>query len=95
MNVISLNNLWTYLQGLSLTASNKKWLAKHLYEAAKKETETSIEPLALAREWESDPTLMTEEEFFAKLDRAEEQHRRGEGVRFTNREEMNVWLNSL
>lgn len=35
MNAISLNNLWTYLQGLTLTASNKRWLADHLYESAK------------------------------------------------------------
>jgi hypothetical protein len=34
MNTISLNNLWSYLQGLTLSASNKKWLADHLYEAA-------------------------------------------------------------
>ena len=39
MNAVSLNNLLSYLQGLSLTASNKKWLADHLYEAAKEETE--------------------------------------------------------
>lgn len=37
MNAISLNNLWSYLQGLTLTASNKKWLADHLYESAKAE----------------------------------------------------------
>ena len=37
MNAISLNNLWSYLQGLTLTASNKRWLADHLYESAKKE----------------------------------------------------------
>ena len=37
MNAISLNNLWTYLQGLTLTTSNKKWLADHLYEAVKAE----------------------------------------------------------
>lgn len=49
----------------------------------------------LAREQQPDPTLMTEEAFFAKLDRAEEQFRRGEGIRFSNREEMNDWLNSL
>lgn len=42
-----------------------------------------------------DETLMTKEEFFAKIERAEEQCRRGEGTRFTNREEMNRWLNSL
>ena len=34
MNAISLNNLWSYLQGLSLTASNQRWLASHLMEAA-------------------------------------------------------------
>ena len=32
MNTLSLNNLWSYLQGLSLTTDNKKWLAEHLYE---------------------------------------------------------------
>ena len=31
---MSLNNLWNYLQGLSLTASNQRWLANHLIEAA-------------------------------------------------------------
>jgi hypothetical protein len=34
MNAISLNNLWSYIQGLSLTASNQRWLASHLMEAA-------------------------------------------------------------
>lgn len=38
MNTLSLNSLWTYLQSLSLTASNKKWLAEHLFEAAKAES---------------------------------------------------------
>ena len=32
MNAVSMNNLWTYLQGLSLTASNRKWLAERLVE---------------------------------------------------------------
>ncbi len=36
MNVMSLNHLWSYLQGLSLTASNQRWLADHLLEAAEK-----------------------------------------------------------
>lgn len=34
MNAVSLNHLWSYLQGLSLTASNQRWLASHLIEAA-------------------------------------------------------------
>ena len=32
MNSVSMNNLWTYLEGLSLTASNRKWLADKLVE---------------------------------------------------------------
>ncbi len=34
MNAISLNNLWNYLQGLSLTASNQRWLGEKLIEAS-------------------------------------------------------------
>ncbi len=40
-------------------------------------------------------TLLSEEEFFTKVDEAKEQIRRGEGIKFTNREEMNKWLQSL
>ena len=32
MNAVSMNNLWAYLQGLSLTASNRKWQAERLIE---------------------------------------------------------------
>jgi hypothetical protein len=35
MNAISLNNLWIYLQGLSLSASNQRWLGERLIEASK------------------------------------------------------------
>lgn len=35
MNAVSLNNLWNYLQGLSLTASNQQWLGERLIEASK------------------------------------------------------------
>ncbi len=41
MNAVSLNSLWTYLQSLTLTTNNKKWLADHLYEAAKEETKAA------------------------------------------------------
>ena len=34
MNTAALNNLWSYLQGLSLTATNQRWLASPLMEAA-------------------------------------------------------------
>ena len=42
-----------------------------------------------------DPTLMTKEEFFAKIERAEKEIAEGKGVTFTNRNDMNAWLNSL
>ena len=44
MNAISLNNLWNYLQGLSLTASNQRWLASHLTEAAESVEKKLIPP---------------------------------------------------
>ncbi len=34
MNTVSLNHLWSYLQGLSLTASNQRWLSERLSEAS-------------------------------------------------------------
>ena len=38
------------------------------------------------------PTLMTKEEFFAKLDRAEEQVQRGEYVSFDSVEELDRYI---
>ena len=42
-----------------------------------------------------DPTLMTKEEFFAKIDKAEAEIAEGKGITFTNKDDMNAWLNSL
>jgi len=42
-----------------------------------------------------DPTLMTEEEFFARVDKAEKEIAEGKGITFTNKDDMNAWLNSL
>ena len=42
MNAVSLNNLWTYLQGLPLTASNQQWLGERLFEASKADEESKI-----------------------------------------------------
>jgi len=42
-----------------------------------------------------DQTLMTKEEFFARIDKAEQEIAEGKGVTFTNKEDMNAWLNSL
>ena len=32
MNTAALNNLWAYIKGLSLSYSDRKWLADHLVE---------------------------------------------------------------
>lgn len=32
MGTVSINNLWSFIQGLSLTASDRKWLAVKLLE---------------------------------------------------------------
>ena len=49
----------------------------------------------LVAEKKADPTEMTREEFFRRIDEGREQIRRGECVRFSDRDEMNKWLNSL
>lgn len=45
MNTLSMNNLWNYLQGLSLTASNQRWLAERLLESSEKGSATKEEPM--------------------------------------------------
>lgn len=42
-----------------------------------------------------DPTLMTEEEFFAKVDKSLEQARQGRVHRINSKEELDHFLNSL
>lgn len=73
----------TFMRNLSIIAEDET-LAKRLVKYVKK----LAEPKA-------DPTLMTKEEFFARVDEAREQIRRGECKRFTNHEQMSAWLNSL
>ena len=44
---------------------------------------------------QQDPTLMTKEEFFAKVDRAKAQYERGEYKTIHSHEELEAFLNSL
>lgn len=37
MTITALNNLWTYIQTLSLTKKNREWLAARLVEKTEKE----------------------------------------------------------
>ena len=49
----------------------------------------------LVAEKQADPTLMTKEEFFARVDKAEKEIAEGKGFTFTNKDDMNAWLDSL
>ena len=49
MNAVSLNNLWSYLQGLSLSASNQRWLGENLIEASTGYTATTEEDMKLKK----------------------------------------------
>jgi len=49
----------------------------------------------LAKQKTNDPTYMSKEEFLAKLERSERQIAEGQGVTFTNVDQMNAWLNAL
>lgn len=49
----------------------------------------------LAKEKAKDPTLMTKEEFFARVDEARREYDEGKYRAFSSVEEMNAWLNSL
>ena len=49
----------------------------------------------LIAEKKADPTLLSEEEFFARVDEAREQIKQGKSISFSNPQEMNRWLNSL
>ena len=64
------------------------------------EDESMLERVAkyvrkLAKQMTEDPTCMTKEEFFARIDEAEREIAEGKGITFTNQAEMNAWLNAL
>lgn len=42
-----------------------------------------------------DPTLMSKEEFFAKIDEAKREYEEGNYIAFDNIDDMHAWLNSL
>ena len=78
MTTFALNNLWTYIKGLSLKRSDREWLANKPLEPSEKELETKRqqefvkeslyraldEVEAAKREGRK---LMTEEEFIEEL----------------------------
>ena len=65
MNAASLNNLWSYIQGLSLTASNRRWLVERLTEPLEKEASVP-------------PVLQTWDEALSNLDESEKEFESGD-----------------
>ena len=49
----------------------------------------------LVTEKQADSTLMTKEDFFDRVDEAEKEIAEGKGITFTNKDDMNAWLDSL
>ncbi len=81
MNALQLNaDIYNSLSVISLDEGLLKRAATYLKKIAQKK---------------KDETLMTKEEYFAKIDCAMQQAERGEGREFSSKEEMNAWLNSL
>lgn len=81
MNASSLNNLWGYLQGLSLTANNQRWLAEKLTESAQL-NDIQEHDVDTIEKIEDDITPYTIEELNARIDEAEAEIDRGEGKSF-------------
>ena len=81
MTAIQLNaQIWRDMAEIADSEQLMKQLAKYLKKLVAKK---------------QDPTLMTKEDFFKRVDEAREEIRQGKGKRFSNPEEMNAWLNSL
>lgn len=74
------------LRNLSILAESEEMFAR----AAK-----YLRKLVKEKQQQADPTCMSKEEFFRKLDEAEENISKGKGRTFTNQDDMNVWLNAL
>jgi hypothetical protein len=85
MTAVQLNNMNIELwQSIGAIADDEP-LMRRLTRYAKK----------LVKEKQEDPTLMSEEDFFARVDKAEQEITEGKGISFSNLDDMNAWLNSL
>lgn len=76
MTTVAMNNLLNYIAGLNLSQRNRMWLADKIVNLPKKEKVVK------------DPTLMTKEEFLARVDEA----RKGEGSRMLPEEDLTHFL---
>ena len=72
------------LRNLGIIAEDKKTLSKVAKYLRR-----------MAKQIANDPTLMSKEEFFARVEEAEKDIKEGKGITFTNKSVMNAWLNAL
>ena len=84
MTAVQLNAMNTELWQSICAIADSEPLMKRLTRYAKK----------LVKE-KNDPTLMSKDEFFRRIDESKQQYERGEYTRFSDKEEMEKWLNSL
>ena len=85
MTSVAMNNLWTYIQGLNLSARNRTWLAEKLTEA------TNAEKTAK----QGDPTQMTHEEFLDRVEEARVQYGQGRYYEMLPGENLDDFLNRV
>ncbi len=85
MNTSAINSYSAdILQGLGAISGNEAALARVAKYVRR-----------VVKEQEKNPTLMSEEEFFAMLERGEEKYRQGKTKQINSVEELNTFLNSL
>lgn len=65
MSTFALNKLWEYIQALSLSSANKRWLADKLIESSQKDTSTASWTSEFKGKWQDDN--MTAEEFVREI----------------------------
>jgi len=51
MTTLAINKLWSFLQSLSLTANNERWLAERLLESADAKSRKKKETKPIACSW--------------------------------------------
>ena len=85
MTSVAMNNLWTYIQGLNLSARNRTWLAEKLTEA------TNAEKAAK----QGAPTQMTHEEFLDRVEEARVQYGQGRYYEMLPGENLDDFLNRV
>ena len=79
MSTTALQNVWDGIRAYNLTTANKRWLAEHLWEQVRIETQEQVEPYTMT-------------ELNARIDRAEADIASG---RVHSREEMSKMMNDF